>query len=58
MNLNAILKASLVAVVTTVSALVSVEAEAKIFRWSFQGDVLTLDPQDRRDTFTRDFIGN
>src|SRR6266852_9341451 len=33
-------------------------ARAKVFRWSFQGDVLSLDPQDRRDTFSRDFVGN
>lgn len=33
-------------------------ASAKVFRWSFQGDVLSLDPQDRRDTFSRDFVGN
>ncbi len=36
----------------------SARAEAKVFRWSFQGDVLSLDPQDRRDTFSRDFVGN
>src|ERR1700761_5939242 len=32
--------------------------DAATLRWGFQGDVLTLDPQDRRDTFSRDFIGN
>ena len=41
-----------------IASFASVRADAKVFRWSFQGDVLSLDPQDRRDTFSRDFAGN
>jgi peptide/nickel transport system substrate-binding protein len=41
-----------------IAILVPARVEAKVFRWSFQGDVLSLDPQDRRDTFSRDFVGN
>lgn len=41
-----------------IAILASARADAKVFRWSFQGDVLSLDPQDRRDTFSRDFAGN
>jgi peptide/nickel transport system substrate-binding protein len=41
-----------------IAILAGVSADAKVFRWSFQGDVLSLDPQDRRDTFSRDFVGN
>jgi peptide/nickel transport system substrate-binding protein len=33
-------------------------SDAATFRWAFQGDVLSLDPQDRRDTFSRDFVSN
>src|SRR5437660_10233787 len=33
-------------------------AHAKTFRWSYAGDVISFDPQDRRDTFSRDFVGN
>jgi hypothetical protein len=35
-----------------------VRSDAATFRWAFQGDVLSLDPQDRRDTFSRDFVSN
>ena len=41
-----------------IASFASARADAKVFRWSFQGDVLSLDPQDRRDTFSRDFAGN
>src|SRR5947209_4324710 len=53
-----------VIVATTAAALVLLTclfasaAEANTFRWSFQADVLSLDPQDRRDTFSRDFVSN
>src|SRR5215204_5701407 len=33
-------------------------SHAKMLRWSYQTDVTSLDPQDRRFTFVRDFIGN
>ena len=47
-----------IAAYLTIAILTPAPGEAKVFRWSFQGDVLSLDPQDRRDTFSRDFVGN
>ncbi len=35
-----------------------VAAEANTFRWSYSGDVATLDPQALRETFTREFLHN
>ena len=58
------MKTKVIRAISAISALVAIAimtpagAEAKVFRWSFQGDVLSLDPQDRRDTFSRDFVGN
>src|ERR1043166_7506578 len=49
---------SAISACVVIAILTPAEVEAKVFRWSFQGDVLSLDPQDRRDTFSRDFVGN
>jgi peptide/nickel transport system substrate-binding protein len=46
------------AIAVCIATLAPAWAAGKTFRWSFQGDVLSLDPQDRRDTFSRDFVGN
>ena len=35
-----------------------VAAEAKTFKWAFQGDVQTLDPHGLFETFTLGFLGN
>lgn len=57
MNLNA--RRAIRTALTCVAIIaVTGRADAKVFRWSFQGDVLSLDPQDRRDTFSRDFVSN
>jgi peptide/nickel transport system substrate-binding protein len=58
MNSRAIAVICTIVASTTIGIPVSSGASAKVFRWSFQGDVLSLDPQDRRDTFSRDFVGN
>jgi peptide/nickel transport system substrate-binding protein len=55
--LRLIVTAAAAAVLLIAGHLASV-AEARTFRWSFQADVLSLDPQDRRDTFSRDFVSN
>jgi peptide/nickel transport system substrate-binding protein len=47
-----------IAVSIAIAVFSAAPVEAKVFRWAFQGDVLSLDPQDRRDTFSRDFVGN
>ena len=34
------------------------QAEAKTFKWAYQGDVQSLDPQGLNETFTLGFLGN
>src|SRR5262245_6588553 len=58
MNARMTIKVGATVVCIAAAAFPSTSASAKIFRWSFQGDVLSRDPQDRRDTFSRDFVGN
>jgi peptide/nickel transport system substrate-binding protein len=58
MNARTVIKVGATVAFVAFAAFAPMSAWAKTFRWSFQGDVLSLDPQDRRDTFSRDFVGN
>ncbi|MCQ8781869.1 ABC transporter substrate-binding protein [Mangrovibrevibacter kandeliae] len=42
----------------TALALVGGQAEAKTFKWAYQGDIQSLDPQGLQETFTLGFLGN
>ena len=48
----------IVAAAALLLAAVAPVSHAKTLRWSYQTDVTSLDPQDRRFTFVRDFLGN
>jgi len=57
MNIKKTLKKGLLA--TAIAGLLfSTAAEAKTFRWAFQGDVQSLDPYVLNETFTLGFLGN
>ena len=47
----------IVAAAALLLAAVAPVSQAKTLRWSYQTDVTSLDPQDRRFTFVRDFLG-
>lgn len=51
-------KKSLMAAVALGVAAAAVPAQAKTFKWAFQGDVQSLDPYSLNETFTLGFLGN
>jgi peptide/nickel transport system substrate-binding protein len=51
-------KASLVAAVATVALLGAQPAAAKTFKWSNDGDVSSMDPYARNETFLLTFMAN
>lgn len=49
---------ALVALATGALVALSAPASAKTFRYAYQGDAATMDPQALRETFTREFASN
>ncbi|MCG8542994.1 MAG: ABC transporter substrate-binding protein [Alphaproteobacteria bacterium] len=52
-------KLNLLALLTLIISLAgTLPAESKTFRWSYSGDIATMDPQALRETFSREFVHN
>jgi len=48
----------LASVALTLAVAAGASADAKTFKWSYSGDVATMDPQALRETFSREFVHN
>ncbi len=49
---------ALLAAMTGALVALAAPVSAKTFRYAYQGDAATMDPQALRETFTREFVAN